>query len=119
MLARGDLMLEVNAQINRGIMFIRLEGELTKNNFYKVAEEINYLLYKQGILVYVFNLEEVKRIDKNLLESIQNKLTEIFLKCGSVVFCGISEKLKKKLGERNNNLFYVTEEKEVFQYISI
>lgn len=54
-------MLEVTAQINRGIMFIRLEGELTANNFYKVAEEINYLLYKQGILMYVFNLGEVKK----------------------------------------------------------
>ena len=78
-----------------------------------------YFLYNQGILVYVFNLAKVTNLDKKLLGSIQNKLTEIFLKCGSVVFCGISEKLKKKLGERNNNLFYVTEEKEVFQYISI
>ena len=112
-------MLEVSAQINRGIMFIRLEGNLTINNFYKISEEINYLLYNQGILAYVFNLKEVKEIDKCLLGSIQNKLTEIFLKCGSVAFCGVSEKLKKKLGERREQLFYVTEEKEVFQYISI
>ena len=79
-------MLEVTAQINRGIMFIRLEGELTTSNFYKVAEEINYLLYKQGILMYVFNLEEVKKVDQGLLGMLQNKLTEIFLHCGSVVF---------------------------------
>ena len=112
-------MLEVTAQINKGIMFIRLEGELTTNNFYKVAEEINYLLYKQGILMYVFNLEEVKKVEQALLGMLQNKLTEIFLHCGSVVFCGISGSLKKKIGKRKDQLFYVEEEKEVFQYISI
>lgn len=112
-------MLDMTSQISRGITFIRLEGELTTNNFYKVAEEINYLLYKQGMIAYVFNLKKVKRVDKNILGSMQNKLTEIFLRCGSVAFCGISEKLKKSLGERKDQLFYVTEEKEVFQYINI
>lgn len=112
-------MLTVSLQINRGIMFMRLEGELTTKNFHKVAEEINYLLYKQGILTYVFNLEAVKKIDKNIFGSIQNKLTEIFLKCGSVAFCGISETFQKMIGERKNELFYVSKEQEVFQYISI
>ena len=91
-------MLTVSLQITKGIMFIRLEGELTQESFHKVSEEINYLLYKQGIIAYVFNLEEVKKIDNNILENIQNKLTEIFLRCGSVEFCGISETLKKLIG---------------------
>lgn len=112
-------MLTVSKEVNRGIIFIRLEGELTKNNLKKVVEEINYLLYKQGMLAYVFNLEAVNKVDKTILTIIQNKLTEIFLRCGSVAFCGISEKLKKLLGERNNNLFYIKEEQEAFQYISI
>lgn len=112
-------MLTVSRQVNRGIMFIRLGGELTKNNFHEVAEEINYLLYTQGILLYAFNLDEVKKIDNSILESIQNKLTEIFLKCGSVAFCGLSIQIRKLIGERPNELFYVKEEKEVFQYISI
>lgn len=116
---RGEDMLTVSLQINRGIMFMRLEGELTTQNFHKVAEEINYLLYKQGILTYVFNLEAVKKIDKNIFGSIQNKLTEIFLKCGSVAFCGISETFQKMIGERKNELFYVSKEQEIFQYISI
>ena len=54
-------MLTVSLQITKGIMFIRLEGELTQESFHKVSEEINYLLYKQGIIAYVFNLEEVKK----------------------------------------------------------
>ena len=74
---RGEIMLDMTSQISKGITFIRLEGELTTNNFYKIAEEINYLLYKQGMIAYVFNLKKVKRVDKNILGSMQNKLTEI------------------------------------------
>lgn len=112
-------MLDINQQIARGITFIRLEGELTTTNYHRFAEKINYLLYSQGMLIYVFNLENVKAIDNALLGSLQNKLTEIFLKCGSVALCGISDKERKKLGERKDSLFYITKEQEVFQYISI
>lgn len=111
-------MLEVIEEISKGIMFIRLEGELTKTNFYKLTDSINYLLYKQGVLAYVFNLENIN-LDYNLVSILQNKLTEIFLSCGSVALCGVSKHLKKKIGERRSELFYITEEKEVFQYISI
>lgn len=112
-------MLEVTSQVNKGIMFIRLEGELTDSNFYKVADFINYLLYKQGILSYVFNLEGVNVVDCRLFNRIQNKLTEIFLSCGSVAFCGVPKALKKLLWERREQLFYVMNEREVFQYISL
>ena len=43
-------MLEVTSQVNKGIMFIRLEGEITDSNFYKVADSINHLFYTQGLL---------------------------------------------------------------------
>lgn len=111
-------MLDIDQQITRGITFIRLEGELTTTNYYRFAEEVNYLLYSQGMLAYVFNLENIKKLDNNLLGSIQNKLTEIFLKCGIVAFCGLPEKVKKKIGKRDA-LYFIKEEKEVFQYINI
>ena len=105
-------MLDIDQQITRGITFIRLEGELTTTNYYRFAEEVNYLLYSQGMLAYVFNLENIKKLDNNLLGSLQNKLTEIFLKCGTVAFCGLPEKIKKKMGKRDA-LYYIKEEKEV------
>ena len=43
-------MLHVAKEINKGIIFIRLEGDLNKNNFYKLTETINYLLYDQGVI---------------------------------------------------------------------
>lgn len=111
-------MLDINQQITRGIIFIRLEGKLTTTNYYRFAEEVNYLLYNQGMLAYVFNLKNIKELDTDVLGSIQNKLTEIFLKCGTVALCGLPEKIKKKMGKRDA-LYYIKEEKEVFQYINI
>ena len=111
-------MLDINQQITRGITFIRLEGELTTTNYYRFAEEVNYLLYSQGMLAYVFNLENIKKLDNNLLGSLQNKLTEIFLKCGTVAFCGLPKKVKKEIGKRDA-LYFIKEEREVFQYINI
>ena len=115
---RGDIMLDIDQQITRGITFIRLEGKLTTTNYYRFAEEVNYLLYNQGMLAYVFNLKNIKELDTDVLGSIQNKLTEIFLKCGTVALCGLPEKIKKKMGKRDA-LYYIKEEKEVFQYINI
>ena len=112
-------MLEVTSQVNKGIIFIRLEGELTDSNFYREEDFINYLLYKQGMLLYVFNLERVNIVDCSLFNIIQNKLTEIFLSCGSVAFYGVPRALKKILWEHREQLFYVMDEREVFQYISL
>ena len=112
-------MLHVAKEINKGIIFIRLEGDLNKNNFYKLTETINYLLYDQGVIAYVLNLENINILDHYLISILQNKLTEIFLSFGSVALCGVSKNLQKKIGKRASELFYITEEKEVFQYISM
>lgn len=112
-------MLEVSTQMSKGIMFIRLEGELNKKTFPIFSQELNYLLYKQGIQHYVLNLTEVKQIDKSALEYLQNKLIEIFLSCGKVALCGLNEALKERMMKQKDQLFYVTTEKEVFQYLSI
>ena len=50
-------MLEFTTEINKGIMFIRLEGELNNNTFNNLSNELDYLLYKQGIHYYVFNFK--------------------------------------------------------------
>lgn len=112
-------MLEVSTQISKGIMFVRLEGELTKQTFSIFSQELNYLLYKQGIHYFVFNLTEIEQMDTSAIENFQNKLIEIFLSCGRVALCGPKEFLKERMMNQKERLFYITDEKEVFQYLSI
>ena len=48
-------MLEIEKEVERGILFIRLEGGLTTKTFNTLGNEINYLLYNQGISNFVFD----------------------------------------------------------------
>ena len=108
-------MLEYTTEINKGIMFIRLEGELNNKTFNSLSRELNYLLYKQGIHYYVFNFKYLDILDQNIFVKIQNILTEIFLSCGGVVICGLKNIWKKRLG----NYYYVNEEIDAFKYLRI
>lgn len=112
-------MLEMTTEVSKGIMFIRLEGELNNNTVNKFYNELNYLLYKQGIHYFVFNFKELKNMDQNIFSIFQNILTEIFLSCGKVVMCGMKELQMKKLGKTKDKLFYVNEEIEAFKYLKV
>lgn len=113
------MLLQLETQVNKGIMFIRLEGDLNNKTFNTLSTEINYLLYNQGIHYYVLNFEEVSKVDKNIFIKLQNKLIEIFLSCGKVVMCGLNDMFKQQIGSTKDSLFYVNKEQEAFEYIRV
>lgn len=110
-------MLEIEKEVERGILFIRLEGNLTNKTFTTFGEEINYLLYNQGISNFVFDFTNISKVEDNIISKIQSKLVEIFLNCGKVVMCGMSELFRKKVGFTKDQLFYVSHDIEAFEYL--
>ncbi len=111
-------MLEMEVDVVRGIMFIHLEGELTKRTFSQFDELLNYLLYKKGMHYYVFNFKDLDEFDANVISWLDNKLVEIFLSCGKVALCVINKSYEEKIG-RQDMLFYVNEGYEAFKYLVI
>ncbi len=111
-------MLEVDVLVSRGIIFFRLVGELNPITIHDFDQKLNYLLYQQGMIFFVFNLQELSISDQKILSHLWNKLIEIFLSCGKVVMCGLNEFCKRKLGTQEK-LFYVDSEYEAFQYFSV
>lgn len=111
-------MLEMQLDVMRGVLFIRLEGSLTLHTFSDFDKELNHFLYQHGMHYFVFNFLDLKKIDPNIFVRLQNKLFEIFLSCGNVVMCGLSELYQHCLGTQEK-LFYVNHESEAFQYFSI
>lgn len=109
-------MLKIEQEVSRGIMFIRLMGNLNKNSFSSFGKVINNLLYKQGMQYFVIDLYDIN-LEDNIFLNIQNKLVEIFLSSGKVVLCGIDDKNKGKIGYTKDKLFYVKEEREAFKYL--
>ena len=109
-------MLKIEQEVSRGIMFIRLKGELNNNSFSSFGKVINNLLYKQGMQYFVIDLYNIN-LEENIFLNIQNKLVEIFLSSGKVILCGIDDINKRKIGYTKDKLFYVKEEREAFKYL--
>ncbi len=110
-------MLKIEEGVERGILFIALEGKLNSKTFTTLVNEINYLLYHQGISNFVFDFTYISKVEDNIFSKIQSKLVEIFLNCGKVVMCGMSDINKKKIGYTKDRLFYVNYKMEAFDYL--
>lgn len=78
-------MLKIYTKFHDGIMFVRLDGKLSKNEVYKFKKEVTNIILENKIEKVVFNLSNLKYIDKYgisiLLET--NKLNEKSLVCNA------------------------------------
>lgn len=110
--------MEVKEEVKRGIIFIRCNGVLNDNGMKEIGKELDYLLYKQGLMYYVFDFSNLV-INSNVINSFQNKLVEIFLSCGKVVLYGIDKIYKELIGCNKEVLYYVDKEEEVFKYLNL
>ena len=100
-------MLEMDVGVVKGFTVIRLDGDLTNKTFKRLNEEIDYLLYKQGMHFFIFDFNRVKNTDAVTYWYFQKKLIEIFLSCGKVILCGIKDVFRNI--KDSSRLFYVND----------
>ena len=111
-------MFLIKKEVHRGIVFITLIGKLNKYAVECLSEEINYLLYDHGLNSFVFDFYNIDEYEQNVMLKLQNKLVEIFLSCGRIVFCGLKEQVRKNIG-KYQELFFVSNEIDAFRYFDI
>ena len=63
-------MLKINTKFYDGIMFIRLDGILSKKEVYNFKKEVTNLIRENKIRKVVFNLANLNYIDKYGINSI-------------------------------------------------
>lgn len=56
-------MLDVNFEFRRGVLFIRLGGELTKRTIKYLDQEVTTLIRDNGIRNVVFNVSNLNKLD--------------------------------------------------------
>ncbi len=112
-------MLQLQKEVTKGVIFIRVEGKLDGNTFKTFYKEVKDLLYNQGMHYYVFNFLDTKVNNKNIYNKLQLILIEIFLNCGKVALCGLENSIKKTLWKREDSLYYINNEFEAFNYLVI
>ena len=85
-------MLEIDTNIIKGMVVIKLKGVLNRKTIYEFDREINYLFYKQGFNYYVLDFNNIERIEFDIFNWLENKLMEIFLSCGKIILYGLDDK---------------------------
>lgn len=97
-------MLDLNIEFIKGVLFIRVIGDLINKTKNKFEKDINDLLDYSGITNVVINLEQLNMIDDdgiNALNDINNYLKQ---DNGNLIICNLEGKYK------NNNLYYSSNE---------
>ncbi len=79
-------MLDVNIEFSKGVLFVRLSGDITNDNASNIKNNVVNILTKSGIKYLVFNISDAV---------INNKI-DLFEKCneailnnnGRMIICG-------------------------------
>lgn len=114
-------MLEIDMEIRKGIMFIRLAGCLNSKTISKFNDDVERLLIDNGIRDVVLNLSNLKDIDITGI----NTLLESYQVCknnhGNTILCSINNLIKDKIHNSKlfNYIFEVDSEIDAMKLINI
>lgn len=111
-------MLDTIMEFRKGILFVRLTGELTKNTVSILENDVIDLIETNGIRNVVFNIENLDYID---LRGI-NYLLYTYEVCknnhGKSLLCGINNEVKDKI-KTSRLLNYMVETKDELSALKI
>ncbi len=104
-------MLNVEMEFNKGILFIRLEGELISRTVNVFEEKVLPTVLTNGIKYVVINMDKVFLLDEEGMKAISN-LNEITTNNdGRTTICSLSNTLRESTLEyKGTNPFYEAED---------
>lgn len=76
---------------------MRLKGELTKNNYLLLREEVTNLVKDNQIRNIVFNLEDLTKIDIKGINELYYNFELSKKNKGFSLLCGINDKIKEQI----------------------
>lgn len=96
-------MLEINYEYIKGVLFVRVNGKLTKNNSYKLRNYLPNVIMKHGIKYMVYNFYNLEDIDETGVNTLLCGIKAIEDNKGNVYMCEVPKKLENKLNKININ----------------
>ena len=97
-------MFQMDLEYNKGILFVRLKGNLTKKKTYEINNYLVPVLLKHKIKYLVFNLFELKDIDESGLDALLNTKCAIRTNKGKICLCEVSDELRGKMKRLRINI---------------
>lgn len=102
-------MLEISMEIRKGILFIRLGGELTKDTIPKLNREVTELVKQAGIRNVVFNIENLISIDMKGINGLFYNYELCKNNKGKSMLCGVEKTAVKQKIINSRLLKYMSE----------
>ncbi len=90
-------MFQMNLEYNKGILFARLKGNLTKKKTYELNNYLIPVLLKHKIKYLVYNLYELNKIDESGINALLNTKCAIKSNKGKIFVCEVKEEMKELL----------------------
>ena len=102
-------MLDINYEVRKGILFIRLGGILNKSTVSKLQTEVTDMIKDNGIRNVVFNLKELESIDIKGINNLLYNYEICHNNKGKSLICGINNSLVRHRINNTRLLKYMIE----------
>ena len=94
--------LKINLEYRKGILFIRIKGNLNKDTYLQLLKKTNSYIIENEINNIVINMEEIKNIDLKGINTLLYLYEIITNNKGNIYLCNI-QKIDKILNK--NHIF--------------
>ena len=111
-------MLNVGTEFRKGILFVRLKGDLNKDTVEKMNKKVTNLVKQNGIRNIVFNFTNLKSIDIKGINTIFYNYELCKNNEGVSMFCGNNDRIRERL-KKSRLVNYVYETKDELSAIRI
>ena len=103
-------MLEINMEFRKGILFIRLTGDLNIKTINIFNEEVIPVILKHGLKYIVVNLDKLDKIDVSGIETLMN-LNELVSRWdGKASLCSVNKSIKNNFTQLDSKFYDASDE---------
>ncbi len=90
-------MLYMDLEYCKGVLFVRLDGKLTRKNTYRINNYLTPVLVKHRIKYLVYNLFSISEMDDYGVDAILRTKHAVKGNHGYVCLCEVPEQFQKQL----------------------
>ena len=114
-------MLSVGTEFRKGILFVRLKGELTKDTIDKLNKKVTNIVKENGIRNVVFNVSNLTSIDVKGINTIFYNYELCKKNEGRSLICGNNDSIRKKLKKSRlvNYIYETTDELSAIKILNL
>lgn len=114
-------MLKIIMEFRKGVLFVRLKGELVKETTYKFERNVTNKIKKNRISRIVFNIENLNNIDIKGINCLFYIYELAYKENGETFICNENEENLKLLKKMKvlKYIHHINSELEVFNLVKI